>query len=170
MRLFLLTHWKIGPDLESAPTGFNDVRYTFGMFSWRLCYCIHGRGSRDFCRHCQPTKSLSIPFDTKDFAPLRRQQQKKVVHSVCVLCAKSRWQEKKNLRLEVITERFRIWTSKSQPAYPPTTRPHRRQSCPEWAETTVGLSNSFDTIFLNHKAQMPCALDIEYVHSTLSFF
>ena len=54
---------------------------------------------------------------------------------------------KKNLCLEVITERFRIWTSKSQPAYPPPTRPHRRQSCPGWAETTVGLSNSFDSIF-----------------------
>ena len=77
------------------------------------------------------------------------------------LRAKSRWQEKKDLCLEVITSTvvpdLDLKISTSLP--PPPTRPHRRQSCPGWAETTVGLSNS-----------LPCALDIEYVHSTLSFF
>ena len=31
--IFCVRLYAIGPDLESAPTGFNDVRYTFGMFS-----------------------------------------------------------------------------------------------------------------------------------------
>ena len=97
---YLLSYLK-----DRAVSGISSHRFQWRplhvwMFLWRLCYQIHERGSSDFCRHCQPTTSLSIPFEDKDFAPLLLHcvvHCKRKLSSDCVLCQISLAGGKKSL-------------------------------------------------------------------------